>query len=541
MFAQRDPLLGTVVGGRYRLIQRIAATEMSLVYRAVDGTTRERVAVKLLHAARESLAERCLREAAAMARLASPHVVRALDFGRTDTGHVFLAMEYLAGENLAETLRREGPLPWPRALHLAVQICDALVATHAAGIIHRDVKPANCMRLSHAGDPDFVKLLDFGISKNLDRSLPTLTSDGVVLGTPAYMAPELIATGEPTVASDIYAVGATLYQLVTGALPFTGQTPLDFFYHHRFSPLVPPSLRVPDRGLPPALDRLLAAAMAKDPEQRIHGVDALRAALAALRPPAAPPPDIDDSLEIRPTLPYVLATGDPPTPPEASPSLVWGDTEPVVADGWPPALPPAQATPATPFDVEAPAAVTVTAEGPEAVVSWAGVVLRAAAVAVMALLFGAASVVLAPVTWPEDLVSGEGLVVAPPPPLAARAVAAPLVVEPALDAEAPLAAEGGPAPYPRRRALAALAPHHAALRACGERAQVWGVIRAQVRVDPSGRVDHLRLLDPTGPAALATCLEGQLRAIHFPAHPGGGTLVIAVDVPVFLPMGGGPA
>ncbi|HRI10743.1 MAG TPA: serine/threonine-protein kinase [Nannocystaceae bacterium] len=314
MQPQRDPLLASIVGGRYRLLQRIAATEMSLVYRAVDQTSNQRVAVKLLHASRENLAERCLREAAAMAALQSPHVVRALDFGRTDTGHVFLTMEYLAGENLAETLRREGPLPWPRVIHIGRQLCEALLATHAAGIIHRDVKPANCMRLATAQDPDFVKLLDFGISKNLDRSLPSLTGTGVVLGTPAYMAPELIATGSPTIASDIYALGATLYQLTTGALPFAGQTALDFYYHHQFSPLIAASQRL-GRALPPALDDLFTIAMAKEAGQRFADIAAIRAALDALAPAAAPALVGEDSLEVRPTRPFLPANADLLEPP----------------------------------------------------------------------------------------------------------------------------------------------------------------------------------------------------------------------------------
>ncbi|MCA9662827.1 MAG: serine/threonine protein kinase, partial [Myxococcales bacterium] len=297
-----DPLIGSVIAERYRLDRRIASTDISVVYEAADlraeapgeapGEAAERrCAVKILHAAREDVAARCIREAEAMARVANAHVVEALDHGILPSRNVFIAMEFLDGESLSATLEREGPLPWRRVVHLGRQIAEAAAATHAEGIIHRDIKPGNCMRIDRDGDPDFVKLLDFGISRNLDARFPTLTAQGAVLGTPAYMAPELTATGEPSIASDIYSFGATLYQLLTGSLPFTGETLVDYYYHHCYTPLTPPSQRAPE-ALPEGLEALVLRAMSKAPEGRFPSMIAAIDALDALLPTGERPPPV---------------------------------------------------------------------------------------------------------------------------------------------------------------------------------------------------------------------------------------------------------
>ncbi|MEZ4454660.1 MAG: serine/threonine-protein kinase [Nannocystaceae bacterium] len=283
---ERDPLLGSVVAGRFKLVRRLASTEMSVVYCAQGQGEEEHdvVALKLLHAATDEKAERCLREARAMSRVRNPHVVQALEYGRIPGQYVFIVMEYLDGESLAETLDREGKLPWRRVVHFARQLAEALAATHAEGIIHRDIKPSNCMRVEQGGDPDFIKLLDFGISKNVDERFATKTSTGSILGTPAYMAPELSATGTPDVASDVYSLGATLYHLVTGRLPFIGETFVDYCYHHQFTPLVSPLERDPQLDLPEAFDALIVRCLAKSPADRYESVTEVVRALDLLLP-----------------------------------------------------------------------------------------------------------------------------------------------------------------------------------------------------------------------------------------------------------------
>lgn len=300
MEPRTDPLLGSVIAGRYRLERRIAATDISVVYRAEDISDGSTCAVKILHAARDEVAKRCLREAEAMALVSNPHVVEAFGHGILPSRNVYIAMEYLAGESLSATLEREGALPWPRAVRLGRQIAEAVAATHAEGLIHRDIKPANCMRVTRDEDPDFIKLLDFGISKNVDARFPTLTAEGAVLGTPAYMAPELTATGHPEITSDIYSFGATLYQLLTGALPFAGETLVDYYYHHSYTPLIPPSQRGAVE-VPAALEALVMRAMEKRPEARFQSMADVARALDALVPTGERPPPLEVRKSVRRT------------------------------------------------------------------------------------------------------------------------------------------------------------------------------------------------------------------------------------------------
>ena len=290
-----DPLLASVIAGRYRLDLRIATTDISVVYRASDTHDGSLCAVKILHAAREEVAKRCLREAEAMARVSNPHVVEAFAHGILPSRNVYIVMEFLAGESLSAMIERDGALPWARAVRVARQIAEAVAATHAEGIIHRDIKPSNCMRIERDGDPDFIKLLDFGISKNVDARFPTLTTEGAVLGTPAYMAPELTATGQPEITSDIYSFGVTLYQLLTGTLPFAGETLVDFYYHHSYTPLIPPSQRGAV-NLPSELEALVLRSMAKEPSERFPSMAAMITVLDALMPTSERPPPLEARL-----------------------------------------------------------------------------------------------------------------------------------------------------------------------------------------------------------------------------------------------------
>ena len=190
--APEPDLTGTVLAGRYRITAKLGAGGMGTVYMAEHTTIHKKFAVKVLAAKlmqRPDLVERFLREAKATSRISQRNVVEISDFGETPHGSVFFAMEYLAGEDLRDLLKREKRLPWSRVSHFGVQICRALEAAHAAGIIHRDMKPDNCFRMTRDGDQDFIKVLDFGIAKIQDEG-KGLTKTGMIFGTAQYMSPE---------------------------------------------------------------------------------------------------------------------------------------------------------------------------------------------------------------------------------------------------------------------------------------------------------------------------------------------------------------
>ena len=318
-----DPRIGSRIGN-YVLHERLGRGGMALVYRATHTKFHEPAAVKLLNArygAETEMRRRFLREARAMREISkrNRHVVRALDYGETATGEAYLVMEYLRGQDLAQVVRATGPLDWPRLAPLALQLCDALSAVHAASLIHRDIKPSNCFLAEvtatrpHERPGPIIKLIDFGIAKDLDARAEQ-TGQGIVLGTPAYLAPEMLALGAPPdVRTDVYALGATLYALLTGAPPYQGKKHSELVFKQYHETLAPPSARRPADlpRLPPAVDELVLRALALDPDKRfqsasefadaIHGTvthDSQPATAIHVRTPAprpasaAPPPDL---------------------------------------------------------------------------------------------------------------------------------------------------------------------------------------------------------------------------------------------------------
>jgi serine/threonine-protein kinase len=196
---------------------------MGEVWLAWDLTLRRNVALKILRgsaAPSPEVLKRFEREAQAAGQLRSQHVVQVFDFGASDDGLYYIAMEYLAGMDLARLVQEFGPLPPARAIDVVMQACEALEEAHGAGIIHRDLKPHNLFMTRVDGDPDFVKLLDFGVARLRDpATADSLTWTGVVLGTPSYLAPEVWEGAPADERSDIYALGATLHFLVSGSTP----------------------------------------------------------------------------------------------------------------------------------------------------------------------------------------------------------------------------------------------------------------------------------------------------------------------------------
>lgn len=226
MQTRQDPLLGSLAAGRYRLVRLLGEGGMGRVYLAEHEAIQKKVALKVLRnefSARTEIVTRFQQEAISASRIKHPNVLDVFDFGQLEDGSFFLAMEFLEGNDLADELSRVHQVHPRRAVRVAVQVCRALGAAHSRGVIHRDMKPENVFLI---GDPTapFVKLLDFGISKQ-QNGTAALTRTGMIIGTPAYMAPEQARGAHVDHRVDIYAVGAILYRALTGRCPFEAEDP----------------------------------------------------------------------------------------------------------------------------------------------------------------------------------------------------------------------------------------------------------------------------------------------------------------------------
>ena len=277
-----------VIGDRYRLLRKVGEGAMGEVYEAEHVLLHRKVAVKLLQrriAADPEASTRLQREARSTSGLAHPNVVDTLDFGFAG-GQAFLVMEWLDGENLDDLVAR-GPLEIATALDIAAQTCAGVAAAHDRGVIHRDLKPANLfLTRDHRGEL-LVKVLDFGIAK-IALHETKLTATGVLMGTPNYMAPEQ-AEGQPIDArTDIYALGVILYEMLTGTVPFVGETPLAVLHQHTSRLPILPSARAPGRGISEALDTVVMRCLSKRPDERFSTMHELAAALAEMRGTASP-------------------------------------------------------------------------------------------------------------------------------------------------------------------------------------------------------------------------------------------------------------
>ena len=264
-----------LLGGRYEVGGRIGTGGMADVRRGVDVRLGRDVAVKVLRAdlARDpAFQERFKREAQAAASLNDPSIVSVYDTGADDDGVPFIVMEHVQGRTLREVLQQEGRLLPQRALEVTADICVALSVAHAAGIVHRDIKPGNVM-LTRDGQ---VKVMDFGIARAAaDTSAMTMTA--AVIGTAAYLSPEQARGEHVDARSDVYSTGCVLYELVTGAPPFVGDSPVAVAYQHVREDPTPPSAY--DDELPPEVDAVVLKAMAKNPANRYQSADEMRADL----------------------------------------------------------------------------------------------------------------------------------------------------------------------------------------------------------------------------------------------------------------------
>ncbi len=268
--------------GRYRLKVRVGAGGMGEVWMAWDDSGRRDVALKALVASATDQAgavARFEREARAAASLTSRHTVRVFDYGASDDGVRYLAMELLYGRNLADIVVREGPMPPSRAVHLIRQACESLREAHSRGIVHRDIKPENLFVTTEQGERDFLKVVDFGIAKvSSQADDATLTQPGWVGGTPAYMAPEVCAGLPADPRSDLYSLGAVLFYVLTGSPPFEGANAGALMAAHvNQTPAAPSSRR---SSIDPALDRVVLRCLAKQASARFQSAQELETALA---------------------------------------------------------------------------------------------------------------------------------------------------------------------------------------------------------------------------------------------------------------------
>jgi len=281
-----DPREGTILDGKYRLVRVLGKGGMGTVFLAENTRVKRQVAIKILSkAATENTGDAVLRferEAQAAGQIGSDHIVEVLDLGTTDEGDRFMVMELLEGETLKERSKK-GRLPTEKVVEVFRQLLDGLEAAHAAGIIHRDLKPDNVfLQREKAGHKDWVKIVDFGISKfaALGGEAAQHTRTGMVMGTPYYMSPEQARAASTVDArSDLYTVGVMLYEMLTGQVPFGGTTLAELMFKIVFEPQPHP------RSVNPTLDDEMAGiivkAMSRNPEARFQDAAEFRAALVA--------------------------------------------------------------------------------------------------------------------------------------------------------------------------------------------------------------------------------------------------------------------
>ena len=287
---KNDPLIGATLGGLYQVERLIGVGGMGRVYEATHTLLGKAFAVKVLPEARADkpdATERFLREARAASKIENEHIVKVVNVDRDGEHRLFIVMELLEGENLADRLDR-GPLPLEQAISVATQTGDALQAAHDAGIVHRDLKPENIFLVDKNGS-DFVKVLDFGISKikNPEHGDLKLTATDQIVGTPLYISPEL-ARGIATVdhRTDIYALGVIVYEMLTGTPPFSGQNHFQLLYKHGNEAPDPPSQRSKKAKIPAHVESAVLRSLEKDPNERYENMAAF---CAALRGPTVPP------------------------------------------------------------------------------------------------------------------------------------------------------------------------------------------------------------------------------------------------------------
>ncbi len=279
-----DSLVGRIFSDRYRITRKVGEGAMGQVYLARHTFMDKNVAIKVLHSqllSHEEVVERFQREAKAAAHIDHPNVCAATDFGRYGETGLFLVMEWLDGRSLEDVIIEDGPLPEARALHIAIQAAEGVQRAHELQIVHRDLKPANIMLVTRDGDPDFVKVTDFGVARVPIGNMSKITQAGTTYGTPSYMSPEQAMGDEIDARADIYAFGVMLFEMLTDRLPFAGASIAHILSMHVTEPAPHVSTFAPNVSA--ALDALVFRCMAKSPDDRFQSAAKLSDALRAIK------------------------------------------------------------------------------------------------------------------------------------------------------------------------------------------------------------------------------------------------------------------
>jgi serine/threonine protein kinase len=285
-----DPMIGTLAAGRYRVMKLLGEGGMGQVYLAEHVAIEKRVALKVLraeYATKGEIVTRFQQEAISASRIKHPNVLDVFDFGQLDNGCFFLAMEFLEGNDLADEITRRRVLDAATGIRVAMQICRALAAAHINGVVHRDMKPENVFLQRTADGEEIVKIVDFGIAQlrsKDDAVVETkrrLTRTGMIFGTPEYMAPEQASGKHADLRADIYAVGIIMYEMFTGAVPFTGETFLGVLTKHLNE--APPAMDsvFPELGISPEMQAVIMRALVKDPAVRYQSMLELAQAISS--------------------------------------------------------------------------------------------------------------------------------------------------------------------------------------------------------------------------------------------------------------------
>ncbi|WP_437976785.1 protein kinase [Sorangium sp. So ce295] len=282
----KDPYIGTTFDHRYKIERLLGEGGMGFVYLARHKVIDKRVAVKVLRAelARDrEIFERFVQEARSASSIGNPHIVDISDFGDLPDGSTYFVMEYLEGVSLAQLIDSPNELPMDRICHIALQLSAGLAAAHDAGIIHRDLKPDNVFVVARGSDPNFVKILDFGIAKVSTSTTTKLTRAGAVFGTPHYMSPEQAAGAPIDHRTDIYSLGVMLYELVSRQLPFNADNFMGILTQHMYKAPVPIRALVGGPDCPPGLEAVILKCLSKKPESRYQTMSDLHADLEQVR------------------------------------------------------------------------------------------------------------------------------------------------------------------------------------------------------------------------------------------------------------------
>ena len=275
------PKPGDIIADRYRVVAPIGRGAMGTVYRAEHVQISKVMAIKLLHRELQQNPEnvaRFHREAESASRLNHPNTVHVFDFGRTKSGSLYLVMDYVDGDDLAKVLDKDGPMPFGRVAYLCAQVAGSVEDAHAAGIVHRDLKPENVV-ITESRDGEMAKVLDFGLAKLFEGTVEAqVTSSGTIVGTPYYMSPEQIQGQELDGRSDVYAIGAIMYECVVGKPPFEAPNPVGVLSKHLSEEPLRPSARSP-LSVPAEADEIILRCLEKDPDHRYQTAEELKQAL----------------------------------------------------------------------------------------------------------------------------------------------------------------------------------------------------------------------------------------------------------------------